>query len=123
MTPLQGPDRQPAASVCLRCGAVHVVGRAHCCGHSRRTRVRALWTRLTRKLTAMIAGSHSGRCGCPLCSRAERQVRQTIGMPLRHPERITRDLPDAQEELLALLADEMWPDDEYIAIIRETGQD
>jgi hypothetical protein len=41
------------------------------------------------------------------------------GMPLRHPESITADLPAAQDEQLAAVARELWPDDEYTAIIAE----
>jgi len=50
---------------------------------------------------------------------AERDARAAIGMPARHPERITRDLPAGQEEYLAALADALWPGDEYAAIIAE----
>lgn len=82
-------------------------------------------TRLAEWLSALAptlsAPRHSGRCGCPLCSHSERRVRAKIGMPLRHPERITRELPAKQEALLGLLADELWPGCEYVAII--TGND
>ena len=60
-----------------------------------------------------------GRCGCPLCNRAEWQARAAIGMSARHPERLTRELPRQQEEYLAALADGLWPDDEYAGIIAE----
>jgi hypothetical protein len=40
-------------------------------------------------------------------------------MPARYPERITNDLPAGQEEWLAALANTLWPDDEYAAIIAE----
>lgn len=70
-----------------------------------------------------LAGRHNarvrGRCSCPLCSHAERQVRTAIGMARKHPEWLTRELPARQEEYLAALADQMWPDDEYAAIITE----
>jgi len=36
-----------------------------------------------------------------------------------HPESITADLPAGQDEQLAALASELWPDDEYTAIITE----
>jgi hypothetical protein len=38
-------------------------------------------------------------------------------MAARHPERLTGDLGDGQEEWLAALAAELWPADEYTAII------
>jgi hypothetical protein len=59
------------------------------------------------------------RCGCPACDTGERDARAAIGMPARHPERITRDLPDRQEEWLAGLAAALWPEDEYARIIAE----
>ena len=44
-------------------------------------------------------GAHvRGRCGCLVCDTAERDARRAIGMPARHPERITRDLLGGQEE-------------------------
>jgi hypothetical protein len=74
---------------------------------------RGLWL-----LAALVRG-HARRCGCPACDKAERDARMLIGMPIRHPERITADLPAGQDEQLAALADELWPDDEYTAIITE----
>jgi hypothetical protein len=44
-------------------------------------------------------------------------------MPARHPEWISRDLPAGQDEWLAALADQLWPDDEYTAIINELRGD
>jgi hypothetical protein len=64
-----------------------------------------------------VRGEHAGRCPCPLCHRAERDAREAMGVPLRHPERVTRELPAVQEEQLAELADELWPEDEYMAIL------
>jgi hypothetical protein len=58
---------------------------------------------------------HSARCGCPLCSQGERDFRAMIGMPVRHPESLTRELPEA----LAALAAELWPDDEWAGIITD----
>ena len=69
---------------------------------------------------AALARGHARRCGCPACDKTEREARTLIGMPIRHPERITADLPAGQDEWLAALADELWPDDEYTAIITET---
>jgi hypothetical protein len=71
-----------------------------------------------RRLAALARG-HARRCGCPACDKTERDARRLIGMPIRHPERITRDLPAGQDEWLAALADQLWPDDEYTAIITE----
>ena len=68
----------------------------------------------------------TARCGCPLCDHAEREARLAIGVPARHPEWVTRELPAAQEEELARLAAELWPDDEYAEVItqlrRQDGQ-
>ena len=58
-------------------------------------------------------------CGCPLCNRDERYARTQMRVPLRHPEWVTRELPAAQEEQLAALADELWPDEGYAEIITE----
>lgn len=57
-----------------------------------------------------------GWCPCPACSAGERAARAACRMPLRHPERITRGLPAAEEEWLAALAGELWPADECTAI-------
>ena len=40
-------------------------------------------------------------------------------MPIRHPERITRDLPERNENWLADVAGLLWPDEEYAEIIAE----
>jgi predicted pyridoxine 5'-phosphate oxidase superfamily flavin-nucleotide-binding protein len=55
--------------------------------------------------------------------RAERRARKSIGMPARHPERLTAELPEADEEWLAGVAAELWPDDEYAQIIAETRRE
>jgi hypothetical protein len=80
--------------------------------------VTAILARALRRLAAMVRG-YARRCGCPACDRTEREARTLIGMPIRHPERITADLPAGQDEQLAALAGELWPDDEYTAIITE----
>jgi hypothetical protein len=54
---------------------------------------------------------------------AERTARKALGMPARHPERITAELPEHQEEQLAALAAELWPDDEYAQIIADTRRE
>jgi hypothetical protein len=81
--------------------------------------VTTLLTRVIAWLRAPLAAHRRGRCGCPLCHKAERDARAAIGMPARHPERITADLPAGQQEYLAALADTLWPDEEYAAIIAE----
>jgi len=55
--------------------------------------------------------------------KAERDARKSIGMPRRHPERLTRELPEANEEWLAATAAELWPQDEYAQIIAETREE
>lgn len=108
---------KPRTIVCLNCGAVSW-GVRNACGCTTPP-IRILMARLTGHLTALAASRHSGQCRCPLCNRSERQARAQFAMPVRHPERITRDLPDEQEELLAVLAGETWPEDEYTTIIAE----
>lgn len=76
---------------------------------------------------ARLSGRHSarkrGRCGCPLCNHAERHARAQLGMAPRHPERLTRELPEQQEEQLAAVATELWPDDEWTEITAETRKE
>jgi hypothetical protein len=55
--------------------------------------------------------------------KAERTVRAALGMPARHPERLTGELPERQEEQLAALAAELWPDDKYAQIIADTRRE
>ena len=83
----------------------------------------ALITRALAWLAARLGVHVRGRCGCPACDKAERDARAAIGMPARHPERITRELPGGQEEWLAALAAALWPDDEYAEIIIETRRE
>lgn len=47
----------------------------------------------------------------------EQFARREAGMPLGHPEWLTRDLPDKGEDVLARLADDTWPADEYLDIV------
>jgi hypothetical protein len=70
-----------------------------------------------------MPADHVGRCRCPLCNRAERDARLEMGMPLRHPEGVTRYLPDLQEDYLDQLAERLWPDDEYITILANPWQE
>jgi hypothetical protein len=44
---------------------------------------------------------------------AEREARAILGMPARHPERITRDLSRAEQAWLRAAAAGLWPDGEY----------
>jgi len=74
----------------------------------------------------MFRQSQAGRLAAWLSfptRRAERRARKSIGMPARHPERLTRELPEDQEEWLAGLAAGLWPDDEYAQIIAETRRE
>jgi hypothetical protein len=66
-----------------------------------------------------------GRLPVPLGIRgkAERRARKATGMAARHPERLAGELPEGQEEWLAGLAAELWPDDEYAQIITETRRE
>lgn len=70
-------------------------------------------------LLARLARRHTLRCGCPLCNPGELEQRDVIGMPYRHPESITRELPAGQEEELAAIAAELWPSDEWTSVITE----
>jgi hypothetical protein len=79
---------------------------------------RGAWRRL-----AGLARGHARRCGCPACDKAERDAREALGMPAGHPERITAELPEDQEEQLAALAAELWPDDDYVQIITDTRRE
>jgi hypothetical protein len=58
-----------------------------------------------------------GWCRCPLCDQAEQGARALRDMPARHPESLTRDLGDGQDEWLAAIAAGLWPADEYTTII------
>jgi hypothetical protein len=52
-------------------------------------------------------------------SRRERLARAAIGMPARHPELITRKPSRAEWQHLTARCAEMWPNDEYTAIVTE----
>jgi hypothetical protein len=79
--------------------------------------VKAVIRRVLVWLCDAVDAHVRGWCPCPLCDISERAARPGLGMPARHPEFITRDLPAGQEEHLAALAAELWPADEYEAII------
>ena len=53
-------------------------------------------------------------------SRRERTARAVLGMPARHPEQLTRKPSRAEWRLLAAWCAELWPRDEYTAIVAET---
>ena len=61
--------------------------------------------RLIGWLCARLGAHVRGQCGCPVCDTTERGARAAIGMPARHPERITAELPGGQEEWLAAYPD------------------
>jgi hypothetical protein len=52
-------------------------------------------------------------------SRKERIARATIGMPAEHPELVTRKPGRAEWKLLTAWLAELWPHDEYTAIVAE----
>lgn len=76
---------------------------------------------MTGPLIARLA--RLAHAGGPLARHRERVARAVLGMPARHPERITRGLSFAQEEWLAALAGRLWPADEYAQILRDTRPD
>ena len=52
-------------------------------------------------------------------SRRERLARAAVGMPDLHPELLTRKPARAEWQLLATWCAELWPQDEYTAIVAE----
>lgn len=62
----------------------------------------------------------TGDSGSHPISRGERAARLALGMPAHHPERITRKPSRAEWRKLATLCAELWPHDEYTAIVAET---
>ncbi|MGO9292510.1 MAG: hypothetical protein ACLP52_01275 [Streptosporangiaceae bacterium] len=52
-------------------------------------------------------------------SRAEREARAAIGMPPGHPELLTRKPSRAEWRHLSARLTELWPCDEYTAIVDE----
>ncbi|MGO9501322.1 MAG: hypothetical protein ACLPUO_07045 [Streptosporangiaceae bacterium] len=51
--------------------------------------------------------------------RRERVARAAIGMPANHPERITRQPGRADWKQLAAWLTQLWPHDEYVAIVTD----
>jgi hypothetical protein len=62
----------------------------------------------------MTAADGQGRI-----SRRERIARAAVGMPAEHPELITRKPGRAEWKLLSRWCMELWPRDEYAAIVTE----
>jgi hypothetical protein len=62
----------------------------------------------------MTAASSQGRI-----SRKERIARAAAGMPASRPELITRKPGQAEWKVLAAWCAELWPNDEYTAIVAE----
>ena len=53
-------------------------------------------------------------------SRRERIARAALGMPADHPELLTRKPGRAEWKQLTTWLTQMWPNDEYTAIVAET---
>ena len=66
----------------------------------------------------MTTPGRSGRI-----SRKECAARAAIGMPAGHPERLTRKPGRAEWKQLAAWLAELWPHDEYTAIVAETRRE
>ena len=82
-----------------------------------------LIVRALGSLAAWLGLPARAACTCPLCDKTEREARQVLGMPVRHPERITSGLSDGWEERLAAVAADLWPHDEYAEIVIETRKE
>ena len=52
-------------------------------------------------------------------SRTERFARAALGMPAEHPELLTRKPGRAEWKQLTAWLTQMWPNDEYTAIVAE----
>jgi hypothetical protein len=52
-------------------------------------------------------------------SRRERIARAALGMPARHPELLTRKPRRAEWKHLAAWLTELWPNDDYTAIVTD----
>jgi hypothetical protein len=87
------------------------------------TALKALMRRALGWLCRHTDAHVRGWCPCPACNDDERTARAACRMPLRHPERITRELSAAHEDWLVALATELWPADEYTAIIDQPGRE
>jgi hypothetical protein len=56
-------------------------------------------------------------------SRKERIARAATGMPDRHPEQVTRKPGRAEWKQLTAWLAELWPNDEYTAIVADAWRD
>jgi hypothetical protein len=56
-------------------------------------------------------------------SRQERAARAAVGMPAGHPELVTRKPGRAEWKQLSARLVELWPNDEYTAIVAEERPD
>jgi hypothetical protein len=56
-------------------------------------------------------------------SRKERIARAAVGMPAGHPELVTSKPGRAEWKKLTAWLAELWPNDEYTAIVAEKRQD
>ena len=119
---MSAPGRLPQTAVCGTCGAVYWTAVGHMC-RPRGRRLPSILASVAGWLLIPVPDGHRQRCGCPLCNRAERQAREELGVPRRHPEWVTRELPEALEERLAALAEELWPGDEYAEIVANPWQE
>jgi hypothetical protein len=61
----------------------------------------------------------TGALGPGRVGRKERIARAAIGMTANHPEQITQRPSRAEWIQLAALCAELWPNDEYTAIVAE----
>jgi hypothetical protein len=66
----------------------------------------------------MTAADGQGRI-----SRGERIARAAIGMPAEHPELVTRKPSRAEWKLFTAWCTELWPHDEYTAIVAESRRE
>jgi hypothetical protein len=62
----------------------------------------------------------TARGGRSRISHQERIARAAIAMPAEHPELLIRKPSRAEWRQLTTWLDEMWPNDEYAAIVAET---
>jgi hypothetical protein len=53
-------------------------------------------------------------------TRKERIARAALGMPAEHPELLTRKPGRAEWQQLAAWCAQLWPNDEYTAIVAQT---
>ena len=97
-----------------------------------------LWTLGAGTVTSLVVylswpwlgkGLHSWCCGYCAARRkykplpplpvGEKTVRDTLGVPRNHPERLTWRRHGSDEVALLALAAELWPGDEYVEIVDE----